>query len=215
MELIDLTHPIVPGMVTYPGLPEPVMSDYLDFESSRAHYAAGTEFRIGRVELITSTGTYMDSPAHRFPIGEDIASLELARCANLRGIIVDARGCEEVPAEAIPGEAVGCAVLIYTGWDTHWGTERYGSHEHPSLSEAAANKLVASGAVLVGIDSVNIDGTMNDYRPVHTTLLENDVLIVENLTRLSMLMRAEFTFSAIPLPFEGAPSFPVRAFAQV
>ncbi|RRO15125.1 cyclase family protein [Saccharopolyspora rhizosphaerae] len=214
MGLIDLTHPIVPGMVTYPGLPGPVVSDHVGFEASRSHYAPGTEFRIARVELVTSTGTYLDAPAHRFPSGGDIGSLDLGRCVDLPGLLVDAQGLTEVPADAVPARAEGCAVLIRTGWDAHWGTERYGSHEHPHLTPEAARRLASSGAVLVGIDSVNVDDTVGGGRPVHTELLDHDVLIVENATNLGSVPSAGFSFSAVPLPFTGLPSIPVRAFAR-
>ncbi|MFC7374390.1 cyclase family protein [Brachybacterium sp. GCM10030267] len=215
MALIDLTHPIAPGMTMHPGVPAPRIHDVLTFEDSRSHYAPGTEFRIASVELATSTGTYLDAPQHRFPNGTDIADLGIDRVADVPALVVDATGVSAVGADLLPQHAPGHAVLIRTDWDRHWGTEEYGRSEHPHLTAAAADQVVRSGAVLVGIDSVNIDATTGAERAVHSTLLGHGVLIVENLTRLNALPSDGALFSAVPLPVSGAPSFPVRAYARV
>jgi kynurenine formamidase len=200
-------------MTTYPGLPGPELSDHLSFASSRAHYAAGTEFLISRVSMVTSTGTYLDAPRHRFPAGTDVAQVALERCAMLPAVVVDAGHLPVIGPEHVPGDITGCAVLFRTGWDRHWGTAAYGADAHPHLAGTAAQTLASHGAVLVGIDSVNMDGTTAPDRPVHTILLAAGVLIVENLTGLAALPARGARFTAAPLAFAGAPSFPVRAFA--
>lgn len=210
---MDLSHPIRAGMETYPGLPAPRTADHLSFDQSRSHYDEGTEFQISEVSMVTSTGTYLDAPRHRFRDGADVGSIPLERCAVLPTVVVDVRGLAEIGAEALPPDLAGCAVLFCTGWDRHWGTARYGSHEHPRLRPSAAEQLVQQGAVLAGIDSVNVDGTVGGARPIHTTLLAAGVLVVENLTRLQLVPARGAAFSAVPLAFEGLPSFPVRAFA--
>jgi arylformamidase len=207
-------------MVTYPGLPGPIVCDFLSREASRPNYAEGTEFQIGKIELVGNTGTYVDSPFHRFPDGKDLAELPLASLADLPGIVVEARdrgravGVERLAA-ALDGVAVrGRAVLVRTGWDVHWRTERY-LDGHPFLAGEAADWLVAAGAALVGIDSLNIDDTANGQRPVHTALLGAEIPICEHLTNLGALPGAGFRFSAVPVKVKGMGTFPVRAFAVV
>lgn len=151
-------------MVTYPGLPGPEISGHLDFDASRAHYAAGTEFTIGRISMVANTGTYLDTPAHRFREGHDLHGLPLQRCAMLPAVVIDGDGAIE--ADAFDDiEIEGCAVLLRTGWDRHWGTEQYADPDHPHLTEAGAERLVAGGVALAGIDSVNIDDTPHRRAP--------------------------------------------------
>lgn len=214
MTLVDLTHLIHPGMTMHPGLPGPRTADHLGFDESRGHYAPGTEFRIARVEMVTSTGTYLDAPQHRYRDGADIGSLPLERVVDLPCLVVEARGRPAIGAEDLPAVVDGCAVLLRTGWDRHWGTEEYAAGEYPHLTAEAADHLSVAGAVLVGIDSVNIDGAMVPERPVHTRFLAQGVLIVENLTNLAAVPPSGARFSAVPLPLAGMPSFPVRAFAR-
>lgn len=213
MSLTDLSHPIRAGVPTYLGFPDPQVADHLSFDGSRGRYDEGTEFRIVEVRMVTSTGTYLDAPGHRYRDGADVASIPLERCAGLPAVVLDVRGQHEIGPEAIPDDVTGCAVLFHTAWDRHWETERYGSTEHPHLAVAAAELLVRSGAVLVGIDSVNVDGTVGGARPVHSTLLAAGVLIVENLTGLGSVPSRGAVFTAAPVAFDGLPSFPVRAFA--
>ncbi len=212
MTLIDLSHLVVHGTVTYPGLPGPEIGTHLSFEESRAHYAAGTEFSIGRISMVANTGTYLDTPAHRFRHGHDLADLPLARVADLPATVVAGSGA--IGPEAVPDVPLaGHAVLFRTGWDVHWGTERYGSAEHPHLTGEAAAALVDADVALVGIDSVNIDDTRGGVRPVHTTLLAAAVPIVEHLTGLAALPRTGARFFAVPVKVAGLATFPVRAFA--
>lgn len=215
MAFIDLSHAITAGMQTYPGLPGPEVTDHLSFDDSQVHYDEETEFLICAVRLVTSTGTYLDAPRHRYRRGVDIGGIQLERCTGLSAIVVDARGPTTIEAEMMPDDVRGCAVLVRTGWDRHWGSAQYGSPKHPHLSIEAAQRLIEGGAALVGIDSVNIDGTTGRARPVHTVLLGRDVLIVENLTALDQVPASGALFSATPLRFDGLPSFPVRAFASV
>ncbi|NOT30005.1 MAG: cyclase family protein [Planctomycetes bacterium] len=188
----------------------------MDRASSRAHYAPGTEFSIAKIEFVANTGTYLDAPFHRYADGRDLAELPLASLAELPGILVRApSGTRAIGAGTFEGrELTGRAVLIHTGWSRHFGTPAYGSG-HPFLTRAAAELLVARGAVLVGIDSLNIDDTSGGERPVHSLLLERDIRIVEHLTNLEALPESGFCFSAVPVKVRGMGSFPVRAFARL
>lgn len=211
---VDLSHPIEEGMVTYPGLPGPKVDVFLSREDSRSHYDEGTEFHIGRIEMVGNTGTYLDTPYHRFPDGFDLAELELDSVAGLPGICVEA-GQQEITADVVADlDVAGKALLLATGWDRHWGTESYGDSTHPFLAGEAAERLVAGGVSLVGIDSVNIDDTRGGSRPAHTTLLAAGVPVVEHLRGLDRLVGTAFRFYAVPAPVRGLGTFPVRAFAE-
>jgi len=213
--LIDLSHPIVEGMTTYPGLPGPEISDFLSREDSRDRYEPGTEFNIGRIDMVANTGTYLDTPFHRYPDGFDLADLPLELVADLPGLCLSVSE-QEIGVETLDGVSFkGQAVLFATGWDRHWGTEHYGDSSHPFVSESTAELLVAGGAALVGIDSVNIDDTRGGARPAHSTLLAAGIPIVEHLTGLEVLAGVEFRFWALPAPVRGMGTFPVRAVALV
>jgi len=216
--LIDLSHDIVHGMTTYPGLPGPVISDHLSYEASHASYAPGTEFQIGRIEMVANTGTYLDTPAHRYRGAGDLADLRLESVADLPGVLVDTtRPASDAEPFAGP-QVAGCAVLVRTGWSRHWGTDEYGSPHHPFLTEATAQRLVEAGVALVGIDSVNIDDTSTSAggrRPVHSRLLAAGIPIVEHLRGLEDLSGVAFRFFAVPVKVRGMGTFPVRAFAII
>lgn len=215
--LIDLSHIIEHGLVTYKGLPAPIICDYLSREDSRKQYAEGTEFQIGKIEMVTNTGTYIDSPFHRYEYGEDLSEVEVDRLADLDGIVIRADHTQgfAIGADAFAGKELrGRAVLVHTGWDTYWNSDQYFEH-HPHLTEDAARYLVECGVKLVGIDSLNIDDTRGGQRPVHSQLLEAEVLIVEHLCNLSQLPDEGFTFSALPSKFKGVGTFPVRALAKL
>jgi kynurenine formamidase len=212
---IDLSHPISDGMVTYPGLPGPALSDHLSRSASRERYAPGYEFHIGRIDMVGNTGTYLDTPFHRFPDGHDLAGLDLSRVVGVPGLVVDGPETGTVGTDAFAGlDVAGKAVLVRTGWSQHWGTDRYGDPAHPGLDREAAEALAAGGAALVGIDSVNIDLTVTGERPVHTVLLGAGIPVVEHLTNLDRLPTT-FAFTAVPPAVEGLGTFPVRAFATV
>lgn len=214
---VDLSHTIQDGLVTYRGLPAPVICDYLSREASRKNYAPGTEFQIARIEMISNTGTYVDSPFHRYADGKDLSQVDLARFADLDGIVIraDYREGLAVTAERFKYRRLkDRAVLVYTGWSEYWGTELYFG-AHPFLTEDAAVYLRDAGARLVGIDSMNIDDTRGGSRPVHSTLLEAEVLIAEHLCNLQNVPDEGFRFSAIPPKFKGVGTFPVRAFARL
>ncbi len=215
MRLVDLSHVIEDGMVTYKGLPAPHVCDYLSREASRAHYEAGTEFQIGRIEMVGNTGTYLDTPFHRYADGEDLSQVGLERLVELPGLVVRTGARQAIDADAFEGlDVAGKAVLVHTGWSRHWRTEGY-YEGHPFLTEAAARRLVAGGAWLVGIDSHNIDDTTGRTRPVHSTLLGAGVLIVEHMRGLDELPDGPFRFFAAPPKVKGFGTFPVRAFAAV
>jgi arylformamidase len=216
-QLIDLSHTIEDGLITYKGLPAPIICDYLSREDSRQLYEAGTEFQIGKIEMVSNTGTYLDCPFHRYPDGDDLSQVGLEAFTDLPGTIIHVPYTEVLtitPAHLANYEIRNRAVLIHTGWDVHWNTDVYYTN-HPHLSAEAAAYLRDCGAKLVGIDSHNIDDTRGRSRPVHTTLLGATILIVEHLCNLSALPADGFTFSAIPPKFKGVGTFPVRAMAKV
>lgn len=214
---VDLSHIIEHGMPTYKGLPAPIICDYLSREASRRFYAPGTEFQIGKIELVGNTGTYLDSPFHRYADGRDLSGLGLEQVADLDSRIVR-RPFEDglaVDADAFVGlDVAGKAVLVHTGWARHWRTERY-YEDHPFLTEGAARHLAAAGATLVGIDSHNIDDTRTRARPVHTVLLGAGILICEHLCHLEDVPDGGFRFHAVPPKMRGVGTFPVRAYATI
>ncbi len=215
--LVELSHPIRDGMVTYPGLPGPEIGEYLSRAASRERYSAGTEFSIGRITMVGNTGTYVDSPFHRFEAGADLASIPLSRLAGLDGIVVRLGGSRQRSidrAALLAHEVRGRAVLLHTGWASNWGSEAYLSG-HPYLTAEGAAWLVDEGAALVGIDSLNIDDTADGSRPVHTALLRAGIPIVEHLRGLDQLPTSGFRFHAAPPALAGMGTFPVRAYAVV
>ena len=212
---VDISHTVEHGMITYKGLPAPVISDFLSREDSRKHYAEGTQFNIARIDMVANTGTYIDSPFHRYERGKDLAHLDLSAIANVNGIVIH-RSERVISEEVFAGiEVKGKAVLFHTGWDQHWRTETYSNGEHPFLTEGAANYLAKGGAAIVGIDSYNIDSTTDGRRPAHTVLLGHDIPIVEHLCGLSELPDSGFKFFAVPVKVRHFGTFPVRAFAIV
>jgi len=214
--LIDLSHTVEHGLVTYKGLPAPIICDYLSREASRKHYAPGTEFQIGKIEMVANTGTYLDSPFHRYAGGKDLSELELQKLANLPAIKVTALHRQAIDVSCFPhgGDLAGKAVLVETGWSRHWNTAQY-FEGHPFLTEDAAGFLADSGAALVGIDSHNIDDVQDLRRPVHSILLKREIPIVEHMTNLAAVPPADFRFFAVPVKVKGVGTFPVRAFASV
>lgn len=218
MTFLDLSHTIEHGMTTYPGLPGPVICDFLSREASRERYAPGVEFHIGKIEMVANTGTYIDSPFHRYADGVDLSGLPLESLADLEAVVVDgarAGRSGAVGREAFHGrDLAGKAVLVRTGWDAHWGTPAY-LEGNPFLTGEAAEYLVAQGATLVGIDAVNIDDLRDLARPVHSILLGAEIPIVEHLCRLGPLPGAGFRFTAVPPKVAGFGTWPVRAFATL
>lgn len=217
-KLVDVSHSIEHGMITYKGLPAPVISDYLSREESQTRYAPGTEFQIGKIEMVANTGTYLDSPFHRYARGKDLAGLDLYSLANLDAIVVRCvdRSDPEITQEFFGAlDVKGKAVLIHTGWDKHWRTEEYSSGNHPYLTEGAATHLARNAAALVGIDSFNIDGTRDGTRPAHSVLLGHDIPIVEHLCSLGELPDRGFKFFAVPAKVRQFGTFPVRAFGVI
>jgi kynurenine formamidase len=206
--IVDLSHPFGHGTVTYPGLPGPSISDHLSREDSRERYADGVEFQIGRIEMVSNTGTYLDTPFHRYPDGHDLSGLDLTRVVDVPGLVVDGTDHGDV-------DVSGRAVLFHTGWDQHWGSDSYGDPSHPYLSVDTAQRLIDGGAAVVGIDSVNIDSTATGERPIHSALLAAGIPIVEHLTVLGALVGRSFRFTAAPPAVVGMGTFPVRALAVV
>ncbi|MEJ7599776.1 MAG: cyclase family protein [Kofleriaceae bacterium] len=214
MPLIDLSHVVEAGMTTYPGLPGPVICDFLSREVSRTKYAPGTEFQIGKIEMVANTGTYVDSPFHRYADGTDLAGLRLEQLADLDTIVASTDAAVIGP-EVFEGlELRGKALMVHTNWSRHFGTPAYGTG-HPYLTEAAAQLLVSAGVVFVGIDSLNIDGMSDGTRPVHTTLLGAGIPIGEHYTNLAALPAKGARLHTAPVKVKGFGTFPVRAYAIV
>jgi kynurenine formamidase len=210
MRLFDVSHTVVDGMETYPGLPGPTITDHLSRDASRAVYAAGTEFHIGRIDMVANTGTYLDTPAHRYADGWDLAELALELVALVPLVVVDGT---ELPDGV---DVAGRAVVFRTGWSRYWGTPEYGAGGHPHLTGATARMLVDGGASVVGIDSLNIDATSTGERPAHSLLLAAGIPIVEHLCDLDAVPDGPgATFTAVPVKIAGMGTFPVRAFVAV
>lgn len=214
----DLSHPIREGMVTYPGLPSPRIGEHLDRDAAETIYGPGVTFQMGMIEMCSNTGTYLDTPFHRFADGHDLAGLTLERVADVPAVCFTRLDTAVIDLPRLGGlDFEGCAILFRTDHSQHFGTPRY-FEDHPYISVATAQALVEANVACVGIDSLNIDATSGDDgagRPVHTTLLGAGIPIIEHLTNLASLPRVGFRFSAVPPKVEGMGTFPVRAFATV
>ena len=214
---IDLSHVIEEGMITYKGLPAPIICDYLSREASKQFYDDGTAFQIGKMELVGNTGTYLDCPFHRYEDGKDLSDIQLEKLANVKAVLINApyqKGLA-IGVEFFKGKDLkNKAVIVCTGWSEFWKTDQY-FENHPFLTREAAEYLKEQEVTLVGIDSHNIDDTKDGSRPVHSILLKNEILIVEHMTNLKQLIDVAFTFSAIPPKIKDFGTFPVRAFATV
>jgi kynurenine formamidase len=215
--VVDLSHTIENGMLTYKGLPAPIVCDHISHVQSRAMYAPGTEFQIGRIDMVANTGTYIDTPYHRYPDGTDLSTTPLPNTAHIPALVVRATALDRRAIDWMTFAAIDVsrrAVLVHTGWDRHWRTDQY-FEGHPFLTEAAATYLRDQRAALVGIDSLNIDDTSDGTRPVHSILLAAGIPIVEHLTNLSALPADGFTFTAAPPKVVAMGTFPVRAHATL
>lgn len=216
-QLIDISHTVEHGMITYNGFPAPIICDWLSREASRAKYAPGTEFHIGKIEMIANTGTYIDSPFHRYPDGKDLSQLPLESLADLDCVVIRVDTSQDPAIDRIPLSADrvrGRAVLFQTNWDLRWRTDAY-FEGHPYLTERAAEWLAKAGVALVGIDSLNIDSIATGERPVHTTLLGNEIPIVEHMCGLRDVPTEGSRFFAVPVKVKAFGTFPVRAFVAV
>ncbi|MFY0688180.1 MAG: cyclase family protein [Cyclobacteriaceae bacterium] len=215
--IVDLSHTIEDGMITYKGLPAPIICDYISREDSKKQYTEDTQFQIGKIDMVSNTGTYLDCPFHRFEGGEDLAETSLDKMMDLDGIVIRVPWQEKLAIDVadLQGyEIRNRAVLIHTGWDEHWSKEQY-FENHPYLTEKAAEYLKNCAVTLVGIDSHNIDDTSRNTRPVHTVLLGSGILIVEHLCNLTQVPDEGFLFTATPPKFKGVGTFPVRAMAKI
>src|ERR1051325_9697326 len=215
--LIDLSHTVEAGMLTYKGLPAPVICDFLSREASRQVYAEGTEFNIGKIEMVANTGTYVDSPFHRYTDGKDLSELPLSSLASVEGVLIKCHEHNEraITATQLAGHEIRSkAILIRTDWSRHWRTDQY-FEGHPFLTKDAAQFLMDSGAVIVGIDTYNIDDTSDGSRPAHTILLGADIPICEHMCNFDQIPDAPFRFSAVPVKVKGFGTFPVRAFIEL
>ncbi len=213
VRFIEVSHRVVAGMKTYPGLPEPTVDVIIDYQSSRERYGGKAEFLIASLHLCGNTGTYVDSPHHRYPTGADLADLPLDRLAHLPAVVVDAtRAGRAIGPDVFRGITLtGQAVLVRTDFSRHWGTEAYFS-AHPFLSADSAEMLVTARPSFVGIDSLNIDDTADLSRPAHTKLLGAGIPVCEHLTNLGAVPRDGGRLHAVPIAWVGGATFPVRAY---
>jgi arylformamidase len=213
---VELSHEIVPGMTTYPGLPVPKVDLVFDYEESRSRYQDKAEFLIANLHLCGNTGTYVDSPRHRYRDGTDLAGLSLERLAHLQTVVIDATGAgRAIDAEHFHGlDVAGKAVLVRTDFSNYWGTDAY-FKDNPYLTGEACDLLVGQGAALVGIDSLNIDDTGDAARPAHTKLLLAGIPICEHMTRLKDVPNSGARLHAVPIAWVGGATFPVRAYVTV
>ncbi len=214
--LIDVSHTVKDGLITYKGLPAPIICDYLNREASKKHYEEGTSFQIGTITMASNTGTYVDAPFHRYEDGKDLSELALTSLADLDAVkICIPKDILEIDEEHFHGTDIkNKAVLIETNWSRHWGQDQY-FENHPFVNEKAAQYLRDNGAIFVGIDSYNIDDTRGNKRPCHSILLHNDIPICEHMTGLAELPENDFKFFAVPVKVKGMGTFPVRAFGIV
>jgi kynurenine formamidase len=214
--IVELSQVIRDGMITHSGLPGPKVGVHVSWADSRGMYAPGTEFIIGKIEMVANTGTYVDTPMHRFPDGADLSRTPLSKLVDLDGVVLRVGDTRVIDRELLlPLDVSGKALLIETGWDRHWGTDTYISGRHPFLTKEAAEWLVENNVVLAGIDSMNIDDTTDGTRPAHTALLAAGIPIVEHMTSLNQLPSQGFRFHAAPPAIEDMATFPVRAYAII
>jgi arylformamidase len=213
---IDLSHPIVAGMTTYPGLPGPEIDTFVSRAESAQRLAPGVSFHIGRLLMVANTGTYMDAPFHFHESGADTAGLPLSRLVDVPIVVVEARTETRVAPERLDGlpDLAGVAVLVHTGWSRHWGTSQY-SEGSPHLSREIVGVLIGAGVALVGIDSLNIDDVNDGSRPAHDGLLAAGIPIIEHLTNLDAVPAVGARLTALPPPVVGMGTMPVRAVAVV
>lgn len=213
--IIDLSHEIASGMVTYPGLAAPELRTVISREESAARLDGGVSFEIESLTLVGNTGTYLDSPFHFHAGLADLAGLPLERLVNVPIAMVRVPGRTAVTAANLGdlSRLAGRAVLVHTGWAQHWGTPRYTELDCPHLTAGAVGALIESGAVIVGIDSLNIDDPGDRARPAHERLLRAGIPIIEHLTNLGLVPDTGARLIALPAPVSGMASFPVRAVA--
>lgn len=217
MQLIELNHVLEAGIVTYKDIPGPAICDFWTREDSKQFYDTGESFHIGRIDMVANTGTYLDTPFHRYHDGEDCSQVSLTKLAHLDTLVIRQPYAHilAIGVEALAHADVrGKAVLFHTGWDAHWQHPIYFIN-HPFLTPEVAHHLAAAGAVLVGIDSYNIDDTRQRARPVHSALLAAGIPIVEHMTNLAALPDTGARFTATPPRIKGMGTFSVRAFACV
>lgn len=217
-QYIDVSHVIEDGMITYKGIQPPVITPTTTREQSRSHYTNGTEFYIAKIEMAANTGTYIDSPFHRYPEGDDLSELKLENLVDLEAILVNVdiskgRAIDKSIFEKL--NLSGKALVIHTGWDKHWRTEEYFSG-HPYLTKSAVEFISTSGCKLVAIDTYNIDDTRDGDRPAHSVLLKAGIPIIEHICNLHTIPNNKvLEFTAVPIKIKDFSTFPVRAYVKV
>jgi arylformamidase len=211
---VDLSHPIVAGMTTYPGIPGPALSTLVSREESAQRLAGGVSFDIQRLDMVANTGTYLNAPFHLHAEGADVAQLPLERIVDVPIVVVRAQGRIRIEASLLgdPGLLWGTAVLVHTGWSRRWGSDAYLTGS-PYLTAGTARALVEANVALVGIDALNIDDIEDRSRPAHHILLASAIPLLEHLTNLDAVPDTGARLTALPAPVRGMGTFPVRAVA--
>jgi len=209
---IEVSHAIVPGMKTYPGLPEPVAEVLMDYDASHERYQGMAEFLIASLHLCGNTGTYVDSPRHRHRDGVDLAGLPLESVADVGVTLIDATHAgRAIGPDVFAGRVLrDRAVLVRTDFSSRWATKAY-FEDNPFLTAEASRLLVESGARFAGIDSLNIDDTDDLSRPAHTLLLGAGIPVCEHMTNLAAVADGG-RLHAVPIAWSGGATFPVRAY---
>jgi arylformamidase len=216
MRIIELSHPIEPGMPTYPGLPEPEWSTFTSREASAQRLGTGVSFDIGALSIVANTGTYVDTPWHYHEGMADLATMPADRLVDVPIVVVAVPGGGPIGPEALgePGRLSGAAVLLHTGWSKHWGSAEYTAEGRtPHLTAGAVLALLQARPALVGLDAHNVDDTRDPTRPAHHGLLRAGIPILEHLTGLDAVPETGARLTALPPPIRGLGSFPVRAVA--
>ncbi len=213
--ILDLSHEISAGLVTYPGLAPPELSTVLSRAETAAWLGPGVSFEVTSLTLVGNTGTYIDAPLHYHAGLADIGELPLDRLVDVPIALVTALDVTSIGRDRLdePGRLAGRAVLIHTGWARHWGTPSYAGPGSPHLTADAVAALIDAGPAVVGIDSLNVDDPDDPARPAHQGLLGAGIPIIEHLANLESMPAGGARLTALPAPVRGMASFPVRAVA--
>ena len=211
---VDLSHAVVDGMPVYPGDPA--------VRITPATTIGAHGYNVLHLHLGSQSGTHVDAPYHFLDDGARIDELPLELFLG-PALVVDVRGKE--PREAITWADLAPhaghlgpdrRLVLHTGWDAYWGSERYVAH--PYLAGEAAERLVAAGVRTIGIDALSLDETVPGGEgaggfAAHAAVLGAGGVIVENLCNLAALTTATPVLSVLPLRLAGADGAPVRAVA--
>lgn len=215
--VIDLSHPLEQDMPVWPTHPR-------FFQNEIESYHRGDDSYLNQLTLGEHCGTHVDAPIHFVAGGKSIDEVDVLQLFG-QALKIDMSG---VPANGTLGrEGIerweqenreiqpGDIVLFYSGYEHRWAlrpNQQPFLCDWPGLSREAAAYLVAKGIKAVGTDVMTIDAFVHDGYPAHDVFLNNEVLIIENLTNLQQLP-AQFIFMALPLKIKHGSASPIRAIA--